>query len=102
MIKLDPERQSVNPGDRASILCTVTSGGQPIQLGWSREDGGPLRESIRQNEGLIQVITDLFFQTVPLESLSKSFFFFFLFTTQIDVAPQFFTVVDNIFSVSPV
>jgi len=52
-IRLEPERQTVNPGDSPTILCAA-DGKDPIDLSWSREDGSQLPYSVSQIRGLLQ------------------------------------------------
>ena len=53
-ISLDPERQTVVPGQSASIYCSATGKG-PISLRWDTESGAQLPASVYQRDGLLQV-----------------------------------------------
>lgn len=51
---LDPARQVVRAGDDASVMCSATSGDQPIRLEWNKDGEQRLPPSVQDNGGLLQ------------------------------------------------
>ena len=52
-IRLEPEQQTVRPGDSPLIRCEVTQGDPPVQVSWSRE-AAPLPRSVTVTGPVLQ------------------------------------------------
>lgn len=60
-IRLEPQQQTVRPGESPSIECRVISGEQPVTIQWIREDNQPLSaETVTQRGPVLQ------FQTIAV------------------------------------
>ena len=61
-LMLDPPQQMVRPGDRPLIICTVTSGDQPIEIEWFK-----VYLPILKNPNIQRILLLPNIQTQPLE-----------------------------------
>jgi len=52
-IKLEPQQQTVRPGDSPSIACEVVAGG-PADIAWSRQDSQQLPRAVSQQGHVLQ------------------------------------------------